>query len=426
MSILEGGIIQGSGQSTGGGGGGRSDAQINALIQTWVDENPSEFNSAISDWVSNNDDSITDILENSDFGANLQDGVAENLQASRRLEALTHELTVEYDYDWARDSDVLFSFTGTSPTPQNVGSLSYLNGVILSNTRRNQYVVMRVPRNLDANNIHNYRVVGVQSGHEDVVLNSWQLITFNTNYEYYGYAQIPGTSSYSRRDYLGGFGFRGESDQEVQRNTLYHGDLANDNHALPLQTYPIASAITPVAAANVGQNWFARRLMFSGGFTDPTINEKPVADGHFITFHTQIAGTGTARGIEALWTGENATYTNHTFSLPVGTFQMRLTLDHLSSDGRGVCLRFFRNLQSATDELVADLTFTSTPTQNLPSSALGGAQRAQAYPNILEIPYLSNTVENTLYYFVIFEKLQNNNVSNADTFGGSLEVRKLT
>ena len=406
MSILSGGI------NVGGGGGGGNGADLSAV------------NRAIASLTSQ----VTTLGASQDQNA---ENIVSALNSLESLNNLTHELSVEYDFNWENDNNLLLAFTRTEPTPSNIEGLTYQAVHTFSSLQRFQYIVMRVPRNLsDPTLVHNYRIRGARDENERIIPhNQLTGIHFTDNFAYYGFTQIPGSGALSQTDVFGGWTWRGQRDVAVQRNTLFSGDLAYDDRNPSEQHFAVASASTVADANSVGNKWYARRIIFN-----PTVNKiietRNGGDIDFLGFlldHQVNAITDP----DQLWNNESATYSNHFFNFrQTGLYKMRLILDHLSSDERGIVVRFFRWVREvetdSTDEKVSDFAFTSVATQNLPKGVLGGSQVASAYPNVMEIgPFRIDTIGMGAdhFYFALFERLQS--VAQQDTFTGRLEVLRL-
>ncbi len=370
--------------------GGLTSGQVNALIKTYAEDN--------------------NILVDIDT-----------------LNSLTHELSVEYEYQWENDNDVQFAFTGTEPTPNNIAGLDYRSVRKLSQSAGNQYIVVRIPRSDDPGNVHNYRLRATESGSEDRIIPSNQLsqLHLDSNYRYYGFTQIPGSGTLSQTLISSSRTWHGQHDVQVQRNTIFHGDLALDNREPSEQHFAIDFA-TPVTAANsVGNGWYGRRIIFTGALQK--IVESKQGDIDFLAFEDNYQ-VNDITDPDRLWANETATYSKHLFNFRVaGRYKLRLLLNHLSSDSRGVVVRFMRiNPLLQPDTKVSEVAFTSVSTQNLPNNVVGGAQTAAAYPNVLESDVFTissddiSTLRPRHFNIVMFEKL--NNVNNADTFSGRMEI----
>ena len=409
-----------------------TNAEVNALIGSYLDNNnldPNEVNQQLTDL----DNKQTGIIAAQSVAA---ENVAENINRLDVLDNLTHELTVEYDVNWENDNSVQLAFTRTEPTPSNIEGLTYRSRIVPSDVLRLQYVVMRVPRSLDAGNVHNFRLHAVDDeGTERRVLLARYFtdVHFNQQYDYYAYTQIPGSGALSQTN-IQTWTWTGQRDMQARRNTLFSGDLKYDNRVASEQHFPIASA-TPVAAANgVGSNWYARRLIFTGEHSK-IIETKQGGDIEFLNF-LQNHQANDITDPDQLWQNERGTYSNHFFNFrQTGLYKLRLRLEHLSPDSRGVVVRFFKWVRvvepPGTDSKLAELAFESVSVQNLPNNVLGGAQVPGAYPQILEIePFrIGDTGVGTIglnadhFYFALFEKLQR--VDQADVFGGRLEILRL-
>lgn len=236
---------------------------------------------------------------------------------------------------------------------------------------------------------------------------------------------MPGSGSLSQTDILT-YTWTGQRDVESRRNTLFSGDLAYDNRGLSEQHFTIASATAPTNGSSVGSNWYGRRLIFSGD-EDKIIQTKHSGDIVFLEFIDDHQVNSITDPDQA-WPNENATYSKNLFKFrQTGEYRARLVLNHLSPDSRGVAVRFFEvNGLTQADKMLAEHTFKSLDTQNLPTTALGGTQTAKAYTDIMEIPPFridAIGLSAKQHCFVMYEKL--NNVNSADVFTGRLELIRI-
>lgn len=180
-----------------------SEEQIDALIAQYLADHPgtgitaSQVDDLVVKYLTDNNFTPDEIktalttLQNTQTGLtavgnqNATD-VVENKNRLDALDNLTHELTVEYDFNWENDNDVQFAFTGTEPNRNNIANFPYRSRIVPSQILRLQYIVMRVPRNLDPGNTHKFRLHGVaDDGTEKRILlaRDFTAVHFTANYD---------------------------------------------------------------------------------------------------------------------------------------------------------------------------------------------------------------------------------------------------